>query len=289
MPEPGCFDFVAVDVETANADVTSICQIGLVRYRGGSLVDEWESLIDPRDEFDGINVSIHGIDESAVTSAPAFPEVAALLADWCAGATVVSHTPFDRVALVRAWERHGAACPPCQWLDTARVVRRTWPECATKGYGLADVCKRIGYVFNHHNALEDAKATAQILMAASKATGLDVHGWLGRVCQPIGHDIARPGNPEGPLHGEVLVFTGALSMLRREAADCAAKAGCQVRTGVTRSTTLLVVGDHDVLKLRGHLKSAKHRRAEELIAEGVAIRILRESDFKAMVGLLAAA
>jgi DNA polymerase-3 subunit epsilon len=42
----------------------------------------------------------------------------------------------------------------------------------------------------------------------------------------------------------------------------------------------LVVGDQDVTRLAGHSKSSKHRKAEELIAKGVPIRILRESDFQ---------
>ncbi len=58
--------FVAIDVETANADLASICQIGLVTFADGQIVSEWQSLIDPEDEFNEINISIHGIDESSV-------------------------------------------------------------------------------------------------------------------------------------------------------------------------------------------------------------------------------
>jgi DNA polymerase-3 subunit epsilon len=56
-----------------------------------------------------------------------------------------------------------------------------------------------------------------------------------------------------------------------------------VAPGVTKHTTLLVVGDQDARKLRGHPKSGKHRRAEELIAAGQRIRILLESDFHRLV------
>ena len=54
--------FVAIDVETANADMASICQIGIARCEGGVITDEWTSYVDPEDYFDGVNVSIHGID-----------------------------------------------------------------------------------------------------------------------------------------------------------------------------------------------------------------------------------
>ena len=71
------------------------------------------------------------------------------------------------------------------WLDSARVARRTWEECAWSGYGLANVCKIIGYEFKHHDALEDAKASGQVLLSAIAKTDLDLEAWLKRVGQPI--------------------------------------------------------------------------------------------------------
>ena len=117
-------------------------------------------------------------------------------------------------------------------------------------------------------------------------TGLDLPGWLRRAQEPIsGHEsIAREGNSDGPLAGEVVAFTGALSLPRHEAAALAADAGCDVGSGVTHRTTLLVVGDQDTRRLAGHEKSLKHRKAEELISEGFHIRIVGESDFRRLVG-----
>lgn len=160
-----------------------------------------------------------------------------------------------------------------------------------KGYGLAKVCTRIGYEFQHHNALEDAKAAGHVLLAAMAETGLDLEGMLRRVRQPIDPNkssssrVARDGNPDGPLHGEVIVFTGALEIPRREAADLAASVGCEVAPGVNKKTSLLVVGDLDVKRLAGHEKSSKHRKAEELILEGSPMRIIRETDFRQLVAM----
>jgi DNA polymerase III subunit epsilon len=71
-------------------------------------------------------------------------------------------------------------------------------------------------------------------------------------------------------------------MPRREAADLAATAGCEVAASVTKTTTLLIVGDQDIRKLAGHEKSSKYRKAERLIEKGQSIRILRETDFRSM-------
>jgi DNA polymerase-3 subunit epsilon len=94
--------------------------------------------------------------------------------------------------------------------------------------------------------------------------------------------ITRDGNEEGPLYGEVVVFTGSISLRRNKAADLISSAGCKVSESVTNKTTLLVVGDQDIRKLAGHDKSRKHREAEKRIREGQSIRILRESDFMRM-------
>lgn len=282
--------FVAIDVETANADMASICAVGAAVFEHGQLSSEWYSLVDPGDYFDPVNVSIHGIDERMVLGAPAYNDVLVTIEQLLRDATVVTHTHFDRVAMHQAAHRWAIEPPRCTWLDSARVARRTWVECARSGYGLADVCSRIGYEFRHHNALEDAKAAGHVLLAAMAETGLDLEGVLQRVRQPIdpssassGGAIRRDGNPDGPLFGEVVVFTGALEIPRREAADLAAAVGCEVAQGVTKTTTLLVVGDVDVTRLAGHEKSSKHRKAEELITKGFPIRIVRETDFRELV------
>jgi len=283
-------DFVALDVETANPNMASICQIGIAVFAGGQVVDEWKSLVDPEDWFSPFNVEIHGITEEMVEGAPTVSDLAATIHERINRRVVVCHTPFDRISIHQAFAAYDLEPPSAKWLDSARVARRTWPNVSRSGYGLANVCDLIGYRFAHHDALEDAKAAGQVLLAAIAQTGLTVDEWLIRVerpisCQDKAAPIARRGNPDGPLFGEVMVFTGALRMPRREAADLAASVGCEVAPSVTKRTTMLVVGDQDLAKLAGHDKSSKHRKAEQLMAAGQSIRILRESDFEKLVHL----
>lgn len=283
-------DFVAIDVETANADFASICQIGLVTVRAGLVADKWSTLVNPEDFFDWINVDIHGIDENTVVDAPIFPDIYGEFSAKIGQTVIVSHTSFDRVSVARAVEKYSLPGGSLTWLDSARIARRAWPErYSRKGYGLANVAADLGIEFDHHDALEDARAAAEIVLRASDVAGLDIEGWLRRVQQPIDPKVAaaihREGDPDGPLYGEVLVFTGALELPRREAADLAASAGCKVDRSVTENTTLLVVGDQDARRLAGHEKSSKHRKAESLIEKGRPIRILRETDFKKIVKL----
>ena len=283
-------DFVVIDLETANADLSSICQVGIASFEGGNMVDAWESFVNQQDYFSPINISIHGIDEFRVKDAPTWSEVFPQVVSRLEEKIVVSHTPFDRLALARACDRSDLAEFGCTWLDSARVVRRAWPQFSRSGYGLSNVAACFGIDYKAHDALEDARCAGLLLLRAVAETGLSPEQWLTRVTQPIhqpseGHQQGnkRGGNPDGELFGEVLVFTGALTIPRGEAAGLAAAAGCRVDDGVTKHTTMLVVGDQDLRRLAGHDKSSKLRKAEQLIGEGQQIRIIGESDFKRIV------
>lgn len=281
--------FVALDVETANPDMSSICQIGIVHFENGQVVDSWSSLVNPNDYFDDMNVSIHGIGRGDVSGAPDFKQIAVEAFRRIVNEVVAIHTPFDRNAIARASAKYGVAVPECAWINTASVARRAWPEVAQKGYGLSALARKFGFKFQHHNAVEDARAAGLVLIKAMEDANLDLNAWIDRVKRPIhpnaSDGVARQGNPDGSLFGEVVVFTGSLMIPRREASEMAAKAGCEVADRITKHTTLLVVGNQDIRILNGHEKSSKHRKVEELIGKGTSIRILTEADFSSMVGL----
>ena len=280
-------NFVAIDVETANPDLSSICQIGIVVFEGGAIASEWQQVVNPEDEFDPWNVSIHGITEATVIDAPTLPGVISDIRSFLSNMIVVCHTGFDRVAVTRATTKYGLSEIPCTWLDSAKIVRRAWPTFAYKGYGLANVAQTLGIVFDHHVAKEDARAAGEIVLRAIDDTGISIDDWLQRVNQPILANTTEPApecNPSGPLFGEIIVFTGSLSIPRRLATKMAADGGCLVSESVNSSTTLLIVGDQDIRRLAGHEKSSKHRKAESLMLKGQPLRILTESDFCQLLG-----
>ncbi len=284
--------FVAIDVETANPDYSSICQIGLAVFENGGLLKSWSSYVNPEDWFYPVYVAKHGIDEDTVKDAPLITDIVKILYDFLDGHIAVCHTAFDRVAIRQAMDKYEQRLPQCEWLDSARVARRTWKQFAQRGYALDNICGMLGHDFKHHDALEDAKAAGHVLLSAMALLNLDVEGCMRRVNQPInprastgGSRVAKQGNPDGSLYGEIMVFTGALQIPRRQAADMAANIGCEVAVGVNRKTTILVVGDQDIKKLAGHKKSRKQRKAEELISGGQQIRIIGETDFKMLCEL----
>nr|WP_321982484.1 exonuclease domain-containing protein [uncultured Cohaesibacter sp.] len=276
-------DFIAIDVETANADQSSICQIGITRVIDGAIANSVASLVDPQAYFDPISISIHGIQSEDVDQAEKLHMMLPKLLDALRDRIVISHSAFDRVAITRAAEKHQLSIPHIYWLDSMRIARRAWPDLfGQSGYGLANIARTFGLKFSHHDAGEDARIVAEVVIRAIDQTGLSLTDWLQRVQQPISiqnkKDIPT-ANPEGPFFGETIIFTGSLAIPRAEAHLIAAALGYSIGKSVNKKITTLVVGDQDASKLAGHEISSKHRKAEELITKGQSIKILTETDF----------
>ena len=175
--------FNALDVETANSNNASICQIGIVRVRSGKIKEQLSVLIDPEAPFDAFNVRLHGIGAGTVMGCDTLPEYAAELRRLLEGTPLVSHTAFDRVALNRAMWRYRLRPLHVPWLDSAKVARRAWPaKYGRGGYNLASVARDLGISFRHHDAAEDARAAAEIVLHACRHTGLDIDDWLEWGC-----------------------------------------------------------------------------------------------------------
>jgi DNA polymerase III subunit epsilon len=178
VPPPKPQGFIALDVETANTDVSSICQIALVSFEEGGAMEAWHTLINPAVPFAPFNVSLHGIGASTVQDAPNLPSVMNTLSELLTGKVVASHMPFDRFAVEKACLRHGIPPIVCTWIDTARVARRAWPRFAKRGYGLRSIASHCGLKFRHHDALEDARTAGRILACAISETGVSLQEWL---------------------------------------------------------------------------------------------------------------
>ncbi|MGO3931803.1 exonuclease domain-containing protein [Rhodopseudomonas pseudopalustris] len=291
-------DFIALDVETANADFGSICSIGLVHFRAGEVFKSLTILVDPEDDFDPVNIGIHGIRPEDVAGKPTMARVFPVISTALQDTAIVHHSPFDRTALARAAGKYGTGGLPCTWLDSLQVARRTWTGLRDDGgYGLANLARAFGIHFKHHDAAEDARAAGLVLLRAISEGGVTLQQWvdelgyestatskpLRRTRPSYATKCAQSGAATGPLAGETILFTGALQIPRAEAARAAAGAGCDVVDSISRKVTILVVGDQDLRFTRGQEKSSKHRKAEEMITRGHAMKIVGETDFMAMV------
>lgn len=165
----GPFRFVALDVETANNDRGSICQIGVACVRLDHSIETWMTYVDPQvDRW--VFTYLHGISARTVLGAPTFAEVLPVLREALVGYTVYQHSGFDRSAVSAACHHANLAVPDWEWRDSVQVARRAWPELrGNGGHGLASLKQHLGLVFEHHDAGEDARAAAEVVLRAERA------------------------------------------------------------------------------------------------------------------------
>ena len=159
-------NFVAIDFETANYERTSACAVGLVKVVGGEIVEKAVHLIKPpTKEF--IFTYIDGLTWNDVAKATDFGKLWPSIAPLFDGAEFLAahNASFDKGVLHGCCASFGIAAPALPFRCTVQMARRAWNIRPTK---LSDVCRKLGIALNHHEALSDAMACAQIVLAANK-------------------------------------------------------------------------------------------------------------------------
>lgn len=310
-------DFVAIDFETANEQRASACEISLVKVSGGEIVDKFTSLIKPHSSirFNPFNISIHGILPADVKHSPEFPEVANKALQFSSGLPFVGHNAsFDMGVLRQTAALYGLELPTIEFY-CSRILAKTSPSLDLPSYSLVNVCDAMGITFfETHRAEADAEACARIALLLSES-----HGGLqlAELAKTLG---VRPGQvtkdsyfgsrspsatrypstftKEGAREflanlndddllldddfiGKEVVFTGALrSMERKEAQEKVLRAGGSINNGVTKRTSIVVVGHPYDSELRpGGTISNKIKKVIDLQNKGTEIEVLDELEF----------
>lgn len=273
-------DFVVVDVETACARVSSICQIGIVGFRDGQEVFAYETLIDPQDEFSDFNIGIHGISPDHVAGKPTFSGIHNIVARHLAGRVTVAHSGFDKGALSAACRVGNLPFIETTWLDSVRVAKRAWPQLAN--HRLNTLANHLKFRHRHHDALSDARAAGMVIVRAIEETGIDLQGWLAKPAKP---GKAPRAASAGPLKGHRIALLGE----RRDGAlaEFLAAHGARVVSSVGTTTTMLAIGTHQPFG-RWASAHAEYRKAEKLRDAGGGIEIVTEAELRAKLGVFPA-
>jgi DNA polymerase-3 subunit epsilon len=149
--------FTAIDFETACGSRNSICQVGLVKVVNGIIVDELNLLVQPPnncywDRF----IDIHGISPKVTSKELTFDKIWHLIEPFITNQNVVAHNGmrFDFPVLQTTLIHYGMETPAYN------------KHCTYKLFGdnLASLCRKHKIVLNHHDALSDAKACAELYL-----------------------------------------------------------------------------------------------------------------------------
>lgn len=157
--------FVAVDFETANNHGASACQIGVVKFRDGRVVDRFTTLLRPpagHEEF--IYTHVHGITRRDVMHAPAWPEVANQVTQLVGNDPVYAHNAaFDQKVWVALDTHFHTTTVPARFYCSYRIAKQLLS--GLENYKLPTVLAACAphIRLNHHAADSDAEACAWII------------------------------------------------------------------------------------------------------------------------------
>ena len=173
--------FVVVDLETtggAAKEADGITEIGAVKVRGGELIGEFATLIDPGRAIPAQITILTGITNAMVYNAPKIQSVLPSFLEFIRGCVLVAHNaPYDVGFLKHACARHGMTWPKPPVVDTVQLARKVLSRDEAPSVRLGALAPLLhARVMPDHRALTDARATVDVLHALMERVGsLGVH------------------------------------------------------------------------------------------------------------------
>ncbi|MBM6404046.1 DEDD exonuclease domain-containing protein [Phycicoccus sp. CSK15P-2] len=189
--------FVVVDLETTGGSPAecAITEIGAVKVRGGEVVGELQTLVNPGEPIPAFISVLTGITDAMVADAPRIEAALPAFLEFAAGSVLVAHNArFDVSFLTAAAERTGHSWPGFPVLDTVHLARQVVRRDEVPNHRLGSLARLFRSTTTpDHRALHDARATVDVL-----------HGLIGRVGNLGVHSLE-----------ELLDYTGRVSPARR--------------------------------------------------------------------------
>lgn len=158
-------EFVVLDIETTglSAENDRITEIGGVRVKEGKVLEEFNSFVNPGIPIPGNITKLTGITDEMVSDAKDINEVLPEFLDFAGNATIVAHNALFDMGFIKTAARRMDIEITNSVLDTLQLCRQLFPDLGR--YKLNIVAKHLGVKLdNHHRAVNDAQATAGILI-----------------------------------------------------------------------------------------------------------------------------
>ncbi len=226
--------FVVVDLETTggSAENDAITEIGAVKVRGGEVLGELATLVDPQRSIPPQIVRLTGITSAMLVDAPPIEQVLPTFLEFARGAVLVAHNAgFDIGFLKAAARQCGIDWPQPTVLCTVRLARRVLSRDEAPRVSLGALAQLLGASTTpNHRALDDARATVDVLHALIGRVGnqgVDTMGELRRYRTHVPNALRDKrtlanGMPHAPgvylfrgPSGEVLYVGTAVNLHRR--------------------------------------------------------------------------
>lgn len=225
-------EFLVLDFETACSDKSSICQTGLIEFNNGKIITRIDEYINPQCDFDNESPHYsqkHKITKEHVKNALTFDKFYPKLKSLIENKIVFNHNASDESFFNAACDKFDLNRFNVRWLNSATLVRRSWMQFSTKGYGVEDMADFLQIKYTPHNAASDCYATAKIIEKACQIKSYSIEDWVEELSRPskrersprtydtsqkIGGELLKAPNlddvhnKENPFYGKKVVISG---------------------------------------------------------------------------------
>ncbi|HEY0772863.1 MAG TPA: exonuclease domain-containing protein, partial [Nocardioidaceae bacterium] len=173
--------FCVVDLETTGGSAAGgsmITEIGAVKVRGGEILGEFQTLVNPYQSIPAFIAVLTGITDSMVATAPGIEQVLPQFLEFAQGCVLVAHNaPFDVGFLKHFAAQQERPWPSFEVLDTARLARRVITRDDAPNCKLSSLAALFGASTTpNHRALSDARATVDVMHGLfARLGGLGIH------------------------------------------------------------------------------------------------------------------
>jgi len=157
--------YVVFDIETTGLSPVQeeITEIGAVKIADGVITETFSRLINPQKPIPDKIVQLTGITDAMVADKPAIDAVLPEFLDFCKDAVVVAHNASFDTGFIRQKAARLGLHFSNKVMDTLRLSRELFPQESKHSLGV--VAERLGVSLeNHHRAVDDATATAEIFL-----------------------------------------------------------------------------------------------------------------------------
>lgn len=165
--------YICFDVETPNHHNDRMSSIGVCVVENLVITEEHYSLVNPETGFDPFNIELTGITPEAVKDSPTFSELWRKLGPLMKSGLPVAHNAqFDMSVLSKCLRAYRIEIPKnTRYACTCRMSKKIVPWL--HDHKLDTICRELTIPLDHHNALSDARACAEILIYCLKK-GADI-------------------------------------------------------------------------------------------------------------------
>ena len=220
--------FVVFDIETTGfSSVTNhIIEIGAVKVENGKIVDRFSTYVNPQEPIPYRITKLTTITDADVMDAPTIDQVLPEFFAFCEGCVLVAHNASFDIGFIKENARKLELPYAYTHVDTLAMARVLLPQLAK--FTLDHVAKTVGVSLgNHHRAVDDAEATAEIfekfipMLLEKGAHDLDAVNELGRTSTdyvrktPSYHAIVLAKNDVGRVNLYKLISASHLQYFNR--------------------------------------------------------------------------